>query len=107
MAFNTSTYPSSGPRGNIPAPVKDYPHRVNVPPELRESMNRTIGYALDFVLDTLDFSPDEPSVPSNEADLRLQPSADPILKDQYCVIIWNDDKHSFDEVIKLICDLTG
>ncbi|KAL0063833.1 E3 ubiquitin-protein ligase ubr1 [Marasmius tenuissimus] len=104
---STSTYPSSGPRGNIPAPVKDYPHRVNVPPELRESMNRTIGYALDFVLDTLDFSPDEPSVPSNEADLRLQPSADPMLKDQYCVIIWNDDKHSFDEVIKLICDLTG
>ncbi|KAF9254527.1 hypothetical protein L218DRAFT_951484 [Marasmius fiardii PR-910] len=29
------------------------------------------------------------------------------MKDQYCVIIWNDDKHSFDEVIKLICDLTG
>ena len=103
----TSTYPSSGSRGGIPPPVKDYPHRVNVPPELKESMSRTIGYALDFVLDTLDFSPDEPAVPSNEADLRLQPSADPMMKDQYCVTIWNDDKHSFDEVIKLICDLTG
>ncbi|EEB86883.1 hypothetical protein MPER_16009, partial [Moniliophthora perniciosa FA553] len=74
---------------------------------LRETMHRTVGYALDFVLDTMDYSPDEPSVPANEADLRLQPSADPMMKDQYCVIVWNDDKHSFDEVIKLICDLTG
>jgi E3 ubiquitin-protein ligase UBR1 len=69
-------------------------------------MGRTVGYALDFLLDTLDFSPDEPSVPSDEADLRLQVSADPMMKDQYCVLIWNDDKHSFDEVIKLICDIT-
>lgn len=88
-------------------PLADYPHRVSVPPELREGMNKTVGYALDFVLDTLDYSPDEPSVPSNEADLRLQLSADPLMKDQYCVVLWNDDKHSFDEVIKLLCDLTG
>jgi E3 ubiquitin-protein ligase UBR1 len=27
-----------------------------------------------------------------------------MTKDQYCVLIWNDDKHSFEEVIKLICD---
>ena len=70
-------------------------------------MGRTIGYALDFLLDTLDCSPEEPSVPSKEADLRLQPTADPMQKDQYSVIIWNDDKHSFDEVIQLICDTTN
>ena len=28
-------------------------------------------------------------------------------KDQFCILIWNDDKHSFDEVIRLICDMTG
>ena len=88
-------------------PVPNYPHRVNVPPELRDSMHRTVGYALDFLLDTLDYSPEEPTIPSNEADLRLQPSADPMLKDQYCVVLWNDDKHSFDEVIKILCDLTN
>jgi E3 ubiquitin-protein ligase UBR1 len=55
----------------------------------------------------LDFSPDEPSFPSNEADLRLQPSGDPMMKDQYCVIVWNDDKHSFEEVTKLISDTTN
>ncbi|KAG6327509.1 hypothetical protein ID866_11580, partial [Astraeus odoratus] len=70
-------------------------------------MGRTIGYALDFLLDTLDYSPDEPTIPSNEADLRLQPSADPMQKDQYCIVLWNDDKHSFDEVIQLICDTTN
>lgn len=88
-------------------PVKDYPHRASVPPELHETMRRTVGYALDFVLDTLDYSPDESSVPANEADLRLQPSADPMMKDQYCVVLWNDDKHSFQEVIKLLRDMTN
>ncbi|ESK86483.1 hypothetical protein Moror_9888 [Moniliophthora roreri MCA 2997] len=105
-ATEGSSEPHPSPNTNVP-PVKDYPFRVTVPPELRETMHRTVGYALDFVLDTMDYSPDEPSVPANEADLRLQPSADPMMKDQYCVIVWNDDKHSFDEVIKLICDLTG
>lgn len=70
-------------------------------------MRRTVAYALDFILDTLDYSPDEPLLPQNEADLRVQPSADPMMKDQYCVVLWNDDKHSFDDVIKLLCDTTG
>ena len=85
----------------------NYSFRVNVPADLKESMRKTIAFALDFMLDTLDYSPDEPSVPANEADLRLQPSADPMMKDQYCVILWNDDKHSHDEVVRLLCDLTG
>ena len=59
------------------------------------------------MLDTLDYSPDEPMVPANEADLRLQPSADPMMKDQYCIVLWNDDKHSFDEVTKLLVDMTN
>ncbi|KAI0307463.1 hypothetical protein B0F90DRAFT_1828673 [Multifurca ochricompacta] len=80
-------------------PVQNYPHRVPVPPELRDSMTH-------FVLETLDYSPDETSVPTGEADLRLQPSADPMMKDHYCVVLWNDEKHSFTEVIDLLCLLT-
>ncbi|KAF8627096.1 hypothetical protein AX15_004547 [Amanita polypyramis BW_CC] len=101
--------PKSGAKMITPEvpPVPDYPHRISVPPELRDSMQRTIGYALDFLLDTLDYSPEEPAIPKNEADLRLQPSADPMLKDQYCVVLWNDEKHSFEEVIKMLCDLTN
>ena len=88
-------------------PVPHYPLRTAFPPELRDNMGRTIGYALHFLLDTLDCSPDQPSVPSNEVDLRLLPTADPMQKDQYSVIIWNDDKRSFDEVIQLIRDTTN
>ncbi|KAG5634486.1 hypothetical protein H0H81_001778 [Sphagnurus paluster] len=91
----------------LSASVQDYPHRASIPPELHETMRRTVGYALDFVLDTLDYSPDESTVPLNEADLRVQPSADPMMKDQYCVVLWNDDKHSFEEVIKLLCEMTN
>lgn len=89
--------------------VKNYPLRANVPAELRESMGRTVAYALDFVLDTLDHAPDETLAPQNEAELRTQPTGDPAAAagtDRYCVVIWNDDKHSFEEVILLLCDLT-
>ncbi|TFK38761.1 hypothetical protein BDQ12DRAFT_99504 [Crucibulum laeve] len=105
--FNGTPKAASKTFANIVPPVQDYPFRVPVPSELRDLMHRTVAFALDFVLDTLDYSPDEPTVPANEADLRLQPSADPMMKDQYCVILWNDDKHSFEEVIKLLCDMTN
>jgi E3 ubiquitin-protein ligase UBR1 len=32
--------------------------------------------------------------------------ADLILKDHYCVVLWNDDKHSYEEITKLLADLT-
>jgi E3 ubiquitin-protein ligase UBR1 len=40
------------PLGHEIPPVKNYPHRFSVPPDLREIMARTVGYALDFTLDT-------------------------------------------------------
>ncbi|KAK0502977.1 hypothetical protein EDD18DRAFT_1276884 [Armillaria luteobubalina] len=104
--LSTPKVTSKSMQDSIPT-VKNFPDRVFVPPDLRETMSKTVGYALDFILDTLDFSPDEPSVPANEADLRVQPSADPMSKDHYCIVLWNDEKHSFDEVIKLLCDKTN
>uniref|UniRef100_A0A8H8CS44 E3 ubiquitin-protein ligase n=1 Tax=Psilocybe cubensis TaxID=181762 RepID=A0A8H8CS44_PSICU len=95
------------PLPNEVPPAPNYSFRVAVPPDLKDCMRRTIGFALDFLLDTLDYSPDEPTVPANEADLRLQPSADPMMKDQYCIVLWNDDKHSYDEVTKILIDLTN
>jgi hypothetical protein len=59
--------------GIDPPPSKNYLYRVAVSFELRETTSRTIDYAFDFMLDTLDYSSDEPSVPLNEAELRLQP----------------------------------
>ncbi|KAJ7160500.1 hypothetical protein C8R43DRAFT_1233736 [Mycena crocata] len=87
-------------------PVPNHPHRVPVPPELRESMSRTIACALDFVLDTLGLSPDEPSVPPSLGELRLQPTGDGLLADAWCVVLWNDDKHAYEEVAARLVDLT-
>ncbi|KAG8936929.1 hypothetical protein FRC02_010019 [Tulasnella sp. 418] len=82
-------------------------NRATVPHELREFMSRTVAYALDFVLDTLDFSPDEMSVPQNEQDLKKQPTADPVATDLFAIVVWNDEKHSFDECAQHIKDATG
>ena len=89
-------------------PIRNYPGRVPVPQELQESMAGTIGYAVDYVLDTLDYSPEITVAPANEEALWKQASGDPMMmKDQFCVVLWNDDKHSFAEVIQLLQDLTG
>ncbi|KAL1733010.1 hypothetical protein EV714DRAFT_205521 [Schizophyllum commune] len=107
--------PADGPSQDMrPTPpaedylaVKDYPFRIDVPQELQQTMRRTVGYALDFIIDTLDYSPEEPSVPANEAELCVQPSADPMTKDVFSIVLWNDDKHSYDEVAKVLRDLLG
>ncbi|KAI0321477.1 hypothetical protein OF83DRAFT_1051178 [Amylostereum chailletii] len=88
-------------------PVPNYPQRVTVPPELRESMSKTVALAFDFILETLDCSPEETTVPAKEADLHLQPTCDPMFDDQYCVVLWNDEKHSFNEVIDLLMKVGG
>lgn len=78
------------------------PNRATLPPELWDSMSRTVAYALDFILDTLDFSPDETVAPTSEEAMRSQPTADPLVKDLFCVVAWNDERHSFDEIIRHI-----
>ena len=57
-----------------------------VPTELQGATRKTVAYAFDFILDALDYSRDEPSVTAGEVDLRLQPSADPMVKDKFCVV---------------------
>jgi E3 ubiquitin-protein ligase UBR1 len=70
-------------------------------------MSRTVAYALDFVLDTLDYSPDDATPPHDEHELRTQPTAEPVSKEYFAVLLWNDDKHSFEEVIHNVSDATG
>ncbi|KAG9098043.1 hypothetical protein FRC06_006890, partial [Ceratobasidium sp. 370] len=100
------TPPTTQPYTHFPPKPRDRP-RPNVPPELRDSLSRTIGYALDFLLDTLDFSPDDASPPGDDAELRQHPTADPAQADRFSVVLWNDEKHSFDEVICHLMDTTG
>ena len=76
--------------------------RSHIPQDLWDSMSRTVAYALDFILDTLDFSPDEAIAPQSEEILLSQATADPLVKDLFTVIVWNDEKHAFDEVSRHI-----
>jgi E3 ubiquitin-protein ligase UBR1 len=80
---------------------------VNIPVELRDSMSRTVAYALDFILDTLDYSPDEAITPRTEEELKAQPTADPSPVDMFAVVVWNDEKHSFEDVAQIIGDTVG
>lgn len=98
--------PTTQPYTHFPPKPRDRP-RTNVPPELRDSLARTVGYALDFLLDTLDFSPDDASPPADGDELRQHPTADPAQTDRFSVVLWNDEKHSFDEVIHHLRDTTG
>ncbi len=82
-------------------------NRASVPHELRETMSRTVAYALDFVLDTFDFSPSELSLPATEADMRKVPTSDPLMTELYAIVVWNDEKHSYDESISHIRDSVG
>ncbi|KAF8525093.1 hypothetical protein BU17DRAFT_41819 [Hysterangium stoloniferum] len=102
-AYTTSTPASTM---DVWSPSK-HPTRTSTPLELRESMARTIAYAVDYALDTLTNSPDDIIPPHGEHELRTQESGDPFGKEVYAVLLWNDEKHSFEEVINNVCEATG
>ncbi|KIJ45203.1 hypothetical protein M422DRAFT_30047 [Sphaerobolus stellatus SS14] len=84
-----------------------HPQRPTIPQDLRDSMIRTIALALDYVLDTLDLSPDDTTPPRDTGGLFGLETADPLRKDTFSVVLWNDDKHSFEEVVHNVCEATG
>lgn len=104
-AYSAEQTPKAAQRtlgfGTVPPSPQD---SSTVPPELWDSMSRSVAYVLDFILDTLDYSPDETLLAKTEEALNMQPTADPLKKDLFAVMVWNDDKHSFDEVIRHLAD---
>ena len=68
-------------------------------------MSYTITYALEYVLHTLEFSPDDLTVSVLEKELKDQPMADPNVRDIFAMIIQNDEKQSFDEVTQHLYDM--
>ena len=70
-------------------------------------MSKVIGCALDFLLDVLDYSPEEATLPTNYETLVNQLSADPLLKEYWAIVLWNDEKHSYDEAVAHLQHMTG
>ncbi|CAG7852362.1 E3 ubiquitin-protein ligase ubr1; AltName: Full=N-end-recognizing protein; AltName: Full=N-recognin-1 [Serendipita indica DSM 11827] len=80
---------------------------VPISPNLRDSMARVIGCALDFLLDVLDYSPEDTTLPSSYEALMDQSSADPLQKEYWAIVLWNDEKHSYDEAVAHLQHMTG
>ncbi|KAJ8518930.1 hypothetical protein ONZ45_g4061 [Pleurotus djamor] len=167
---DSSSLPTmQGVEEDLDSPPK--PKYAEIPPQLIQTMHLTIAYALSFTLNTLSYSPPEPSLPTvplsggppgaqsrphsghiqvhnipgtfitspnpqatpqptqiqphihphahgqptpnlltptlvpSETAIRMQPTADPMMKeDLYALVVWNDDKHSFTEVVNLLTD---
>jgi hypothetical protein len=77
--------------------------KIKVPQEVKESMSRTVAAALDYALDTLDSSPEEMSLPATLESL-FRPN-EPV--EGWAIALWGDEKHSYDEVIAHLKDMTG
>jgi E3 ubiquitin-protein ligase UBR1 len=107
QASSKSTTSSSSSNHPLPKPIANYPNRRPLPSDLSHSLHATIAIALDFLLSTLDASPDDTGVPHSDADVRTQPTSDPLTREMWTVLIWNDDKHSFDELARLVAETTG
>jgi E3 ubiquitin-protein ligase UBR1 len=77
-----------------------------VPPELRRSMLRTLECVIDFILDSLDDSPEETTPPKSVDEVKVK-MAFGGGDDPLAIILWNDEKHSFDEVAYSLMELIG
>ncbi|KAJ3417168.1 hypothetical protein HDV05_006374 [Chytridiales sp. JEL 0842] len=97
-----------------------------VPESLVQSMRSTIATALDFILDTLSGSPTDFTVPQSVATVKR---ANPPETDEekaslaektekpsgstesggmlYALLLWNDEEHSFGEVIERVMGATN
>ncbi|CAB4385880.1 unnamed protein product [Rhizophagus irregularis] len=87
-----------------------------LPDDLLDSIHVTISTVLDFILDTLYASPEEMS-PLSEEEVREEAKRaanfirDPINnvdeEKLFAVVLWNDEHHSFHEVIEQLMDATS
>lgn len=78
----------------------------SLPVELVETMTRTVDCVLNFILDTLDHSPEDTVPPTEESDIRKS-AGDATDNGSYAVVIWNDEKHSYAELTAHLSDVTG
>ena len=87
------------------------------PHDLLNTIHNTVSTVLDFMLDTLSASPEERVPPLSDADVRKEANQaalyirDPVnnIDDEklFAVVLWNDEHHSFDEVVDQVMETTG
>ncbi|CAG8595325.1 6037_t:CDS:2, partial [Acaulospora morrowiae] len=104
------------PEDTTSADLEDIQSKEDLPPDLLNSMHETISTVLDFMLETLSASPEDISPPLNESEVRQEAidvansinDTDSSAEEEklFAVILWNDENHSFNEVIDHVVDAT-
>ncbi|MCO5565535.1 hypothetical protein L7F22_019209 [Adiantum nelumboides] len=104
---------------------------TNVPQEAKTGFLQLVSSMIAFILDTMEHAPDEMKLPEGpdaievikrqdsleppepeDEDLDYMPgpgaySFDSNHNKLYTVVLWNDEKHSFRDVIDIICEVTN
>lgn len=69
--FKTGPRVASLPMPHDIPPAQHFPSLIQTPDDLRAMMYLIIGFVLNYILDTMNYSLDEPGPPLLESDLRL------------------------------------
>ncbi|ORX62464.1 hypothetical protein DM01DRAFT_1315943 [Hesseltinella vesiculosa] len=92
--------------------------RSSLPQPLLDAMDDTLRVVLDYLLETFATSPEKVSPGTVEEVLRdtqdshaalniRPPSPDSHLRRTYACVLWNDERHSFEQVIDIVTRSTG
>ncbi|KAI9720637.1 MAG: hypothetical protein M1812_002817 [Candelaria pacifica] len=83
---------------------------ARLPDELMEGIRMTIGRAVDYVCDVISCSPEQLRLPKTEDGIRLDEKGSRLTHKwydegedvneatEYCLVLWNDEKHTVPEV---------
>jgi len=77
-----------------------------LPEPLKQSLRNVISQCFTFIIDVLNKSPFDIKVPDTEEEIRKEEPADGSDKLYNC-LLWNDENHSFDFVIKKLKEATN
>ncbi|KAI9278777.1 hypothetical protein BDA99DRAFT_554385 [Phascolomyces articulosus] len=87
--------------------------RTSVTPELLEQIKATIQVVMDYILETFATSPENLSLRDKQQIQQDCEASDKALgmpdsgpRPMYACILWNDERHSFDEVIEVVMRAT-
>ncbi|KAF9180948.1 hypothetical protein BGZ51_005784 [Haplosporangium sp. Z 767] len=100
---------------NIPAGEND-PKNLEYPPEVAEAIRKTIATILDFIIDTMTTSPENMNA-TRESKEQIQRDAvdagniagetTDLDNMDFACILWNDEDHSFPDVINRVSETTS
>jgi E3 ubiquitin-protein ligase UBR1 len=90
---------------------------ISLPPQLVDSIKKTIARAMDYLVDVWSCSPEQLRLPKTDSsvfdDVRFSRISDEVYggsdpaspeneKIEYALVLWNDEKHTIDDVEEIV-----